>query len=128
MKILSLRRNPFRRYPGAIYAIDTSYWSAIRLRDHVRTGYVGKTRQRVHVRIWQHRVSQPWSDLIEGYRVLWQGQCSDFHLWWLEIYYILTRFPVYNYQWNRLNPRRVPIFKAQADRARRDRFGRKWVG
>lgn len=110
------KRNPFARRPGAVYRI--------RVRGHLGAGYVGKTRQRPYTRrIDQHRRTQPWSDLIVSYDVLWSSpRCSDFHLWWREIYYILTRFPVYNVQWNRIrwNPRRIPPYVAAAQRGKRD--------
>lgn len=89
--------------------------------DH--TGYIGKTRRFVTTRIAEHRKTQPWSDLIVSYDVLWSSsRVSNFGLWWREIYYILTRFPVYNVQWNRVrwNPRRVPPYVAVTQRGKRD--------
>lgn len=86
-----------------------------------RTGYIGKTTQHVPRRIQQHRATQPWSDLIVSWDVLWESRrVTAFGLWWREIYYILTRFPVYNYQWNRWNPRRVPKYRALIERGKRN--------
>jgi len=124
----------FKRRPGVVYEIttyrakgpagDPARWGAHR-------GYVGKTTQRPYTRrIDQHRKTQPWSDLIVSHRILWQStQVTAFGLWWREIYYILTRFPVYNYQWNRLNPRRVPVYRAAAERSTRQHYygGRMWT-
>lgn len=119
--------NPFRRRPGVIYGITVEYWSPTRLRWTHALGYVGKTRQRVGNRIMQHRQSQPWADLIVDHRVLWQSAAvTAFGLWWREIWYIVTRFPVYNYQWNRLNPRRIPIYRARAERTAR-RYNGRWT-
>lgn len=113
----------FQRRPGAVYAIRTEGFSAVRLRPWPRLGYVGKTRQRVENRVAQHMKTQPWADLYVDHRVLWSSsRVTDFGLWWREIWYIVTRFPVYNYQWNRWNPRRVPIYRAQAERMER-RYG-----
>lgn len=120
MRIFKPGRNPFRRRPGAIYRIRTAVrpWD---LTTRSRTGYIGKTTQRVTARIQQHRTSQPWSDLITSWDVLWESRrVTAFGLWWREIYYILTRFPVYNYQWNRWNPRRVPKYRALIERGKRN--------
>jgi hypothetical protein len=115
------KRSPFRRYPGTVYAIRTARRRAGPFGFDCHLGYVGKTRKRPYTkRINEHRRTQPWSDLIISHRVLWTGTCTDFHLWWLEIYYILTRFPVYNYQWNRWNPRRVPVYRARTQRGIRN--------
>jgi hypothetical protein len=121
-----------KRRPGVIYAIRTGYtgWR-MTVGPPTRLGYVGKTTQRPYTRrIDQHRRTQPWSDLIVSHRVLWSSESvTAFGLWWREIYYILTRFPVYNYQWNRLNPRRVPVYRAAAERSTRQHFygGRMWT-
>lgn len=120
MKIFKPGRNPFRRCPGAVYRIRTARgWVPLLHGEH--TGYIGKTTQRVATRIAQHRACQPWSDLIVSYDVLWESRrVTAFGLWWREIYYILTRFPVYNYQWNRWNPRRVPKYRALIERGKRN--------
>lgn len=108
----------FKRRPGAIYEIRTR---KSRDTDRTHRGYVGKTRQRVENRVTQHRLVQHWSDLIVSHHVLWSStRVTAFGLWWREIYYILTRFPVYNYQWNRWNPRRVPVYRARAERGARN--------
>lgn len=125
MKIFKPGRSPFRRRPGAVYRIRTVRPGTHSLQfARVRTGYIGKTAQRVERRIAQHRVAQPWSDLIVSWDVLWESRSvSAFGLWWREIYYILTRFPVYNVQWNRIrwNPRRIEPYVAQAQRDKRTR-------
>jgi hypothetical protein len=76
-------------------------------------GYIGKTRQLPANRWRQHEDTQPWADLVVGWDVIreWK-RISTFGLWWREIYYIWTRFPLYNYQWNLHNPRRVPKYTA----------------
>ncbi len=121
-----------KRRPGTIYAIRTARraFNLEIVKPATRLGYVGKTTQRPYTRrIDQHLKSQPWSDLIASHHVLWQGVCTPFGLWWREIYYILTRFPVYNYQWNRLNPRRIPVYRAAAERSARQHYygGRMWT-
>ncbi len=120
-----------KRKPGVIYAIMTARPGSGLVLTRTVLGYVGKTTQRPHTRrIDQHRKSQPWSDLIVSHRVLWSSESvTAFGLWWREIYYILTRFPVYNHQWNRLNPRHVPVYRAAAERSIRQHFygGRMWT-
>lgn len=125
MKVFKSGRNPFRRYPGTIYRIRTARRATVDpafLFGGARTGYVGKTRRRPYTkRIAEHRRDQPWSDLIVSHDVLWaSARVSDFGLWWREIYYIVTRMPVYNYQWNRWNPRRVRRYQALIERGRRN--------
>jgi hypothetical protein len=125
VRIFKPGRNPFRRYPGTIYRIRTAVrpFGSYRPGRNV-TGYVGKTRKRPYTkRIAEHRVTQPWSDLIVSHDVLWESRrVTVFGLWWREIYYILTRFPVYNVQWNRIrwNPRRIPPYVAVTQRGERD--------
>lgn len=120
MKIFKPGRSPFRRRPGAVYRIMTRRPGAMTF-ARTRTGYIGKTRRFVTTRIQQHRACQPWSDLIVSWDVLWESRrVTAFGLWWREIYYILTRFPVYNYQWNRWNPRRVSKYRALIERGKRN--------
>lgn len=129
MRIFKPGRSPFRRRPGAVYRIRTARRAhpadPAFLFGGARTGYIGKTTQRVQHRIAQHRATQPWADLITSWDVLWESpRVTVFGLWWREIYYILTRFPVYNVQWNRIrwNPRRIPPYVAQTQRGARDGY------
>lgn len=94
---------------GSVYEVTTIHEQTGRL---VR-GYRGKTRKRPYTkRIAEHRATQPWGDLIVSHRVLASGQWNDLQLWWAEAWRIVLGFPVYNYHWNRLCPRRIPIYVA----------------
>jgi len=77
----------------------------------VRHGYIGKTRF-LKLRLNQHMERSRWRDTATEWDVLWySSDVTAFGLWWREVWYILTRMPLYNYQWNRLNPRRIPIYE-----------------
>jgi hypothetical protein len=108
----------FRRRPGYIYGIKVVH------EDHGRVvlGYLGKTRQYWRTRVAQHE-TQPWADLIVKPYVIKAGSFTDLGLWWAEVWRIVVRRPVYNYEWNRCNPRRIPIFTAR-ERSRSERCRR----
>ena len=95
--------------PGSVYAIAVRHPVTGR---RVRFGYVGKTRQLPSNRIRQHRDTKPWADTIVGWEVLWASRrCTGVRLWWEEVWRIVLLRPLYNYQWNRWNPRRIPIYR-----------------
>lgn len=105
-----------KRRPGTVYEVRTIHEKR---GTNVR-GYVGKTRQLVVNRAGQHGQTQPWADLIVGVKTLKAGSFTDLGLWWAEVWRIVLLWPVYNYEWNRLNPRRVPKYVA-AERHRSHR-------
>jgi hypothetical protein len=87
-------------------------------------GYVGKdssppSRRTEHMLGGTSRCPSPapWADTVICWRLPYSGRCSAFTLWWLEIMFIVLLRPIYNYQWNRWNRRRIPIYVA----ARRER-------
>lgn len=89
--------------------------------------YVGKTRQALASRHEQHMKVQPWSDLYPEIRIVFDFKsCPD---WWLTMAEKLTiKFtrPLYNYEYNTKNSRRIPKYQATADRQRRNlRRGRR---
>lgn len=100
-------------------------WVAHPVTGRVVCGYVGKRSGHLHVRIGEHMYGgtsrqpqpSPWSDTVVVWKVLYAGECSRFTLWWLEIVAITLLRPLYNYEWNRLNPRRIELYVA----ARRER-------
>lgn len=105
----------FRRRPGSIYGVRVIHERTGRV---VTAGYIGKTRQRVGDRIDQHLTTKPWRDLVIDHYVIRTGnRVSGWTLWWWEVWAIVSRFPLYNYQWNRHNPRRIPMYIA-AERRR----------
>ncbi len=90
--------------------------------------YVGQTSSRYH-RDRQHRygggrwnaVAKPYTDLDLK---IYPWPCV-FPRWeWArktqEKFWILVLLPVYNDEWNKANPRRIPIGKAEAQRWARD--------
>lgn len=96
--------------PGRVYAVNVIHPDRGVL---VRYGYIGKTRQLVINRLRQHAVCQPWWDTHVGYETLWESQsCTALRLWWEEVWRIVVLFPLYNIQWNKLNPRRIKPWTA----------------
>lgn len=114
-----------RTYHGTVYRI--------RVRSpHLGrpvTGYIGKTVRPVETRIREHlqgsptTPAKPWADTVVGWDVLWTGKCSAAGLALREVWRIRTRWPLYNVQHNRPNPRRIPPHRAVIQRAARDRRG-----
>jgi hypothetical protein len=109
--------------PGIIYAYSCidPYTS----KDRENWAYVGKTRQALYKRHNQHMDSQPWADLYPQVRVIFKFKsCPD---WWLTLAEKLTiKFtrPLYNYEYNTKNSRRIPKFQAEAEREDRNRLAR----
>ena len=112
--------------PGIIYA-----YSGIHPIKGTRIDwiYVGKTRQKLESRHAQHmgytkrQDAQPWSDLYPSVRVVFYFKaCPE---WWLNLvekWTIKWTFPLFNYQHNLKNPRRIPKYEAVAQRVERDRL------
>lgn len=74
-------------------------------------GYVGKTRQTIQARVQQHLDLKPWAPAAVDYRPEWSGRYTNLGLTVREIVSILWFRPIFNFQWNRLNSRRIPIWK-----------------
>jgi hypothetical protein len=108
--------------PGTIYCLEVRHPITGR---HARNGYVGKTRQLAANRVSQHLTYQPWAGDITGYRVLWSSRrCTGLRLWWEEVWRIVLFLPLYNYRWNRWNPRRIPVYDRRPSVVRRHRASR----
>lgn len=108
--------------PGVIYAYSTL---DAETGDREPWAYVGQTRQELYKRHNQHIACQPWSDLFPEVRIVFKFKhCPD---WWLTLTEkLVIKFtkPLYNYEYNTKNPRRIPIYQAKADREMRDRLAR----
>lgn len=101
-------RRVFPRREGWVYVFRARHPATGVL---VRHGYIGKTRW-LKLRLAQHLERSDWRDTVTEWDVLWYSpDVTAFGLWWREVWYILTRMPLYNYQWNRLNPRRIPKYE-----------------
>jgi hypothetical protein len=114
------------RYPSGRRHLSTSPWGKRRRtvygydvtdlrngRVH-RAAYIGKTSAPLFYRDTQHRASQPWAWAIVGpIRPLWQADCGRIRLWVMEALFIVVKRPLFNYQWNKHNPRRIPIYQAR---------------
>ncbi len=120
--------NPFRAairfFTKKKYRIVYGAWTLHPDTGKIVCGYVGKDsnppgRPLEHMQGGTSRqpAPSPWSDTVVFWARLYGGRMSRFTLWWLEIVLILTFWPVYNYRWNRHNPRRIPRYVA----ARRER-------
>lgn len=107
--------------PGACYRLRVRHPRSGR----VVNGYVGQTRRPVQVRIDEHLLGtataapKVWADTVVGWDVLWSGRCTQGGLDWRERWFIVTRRPLYNVQWNTGNRRRIEPSRAARQRARR---------
>ncbi|MFI2663305.1 hypothetical protein [Micromonospora carbonacea] len=124
---------PDVRRRGAVYGIPTLAVDALGkpIPGTVVVGYIGQTRQTVKQREGQHRVSQPFGDLIVGGSwVIEEGFWTDAELDAKEQHYIrggavlvpgqAPQRPVYNIDHNRENPNRIPPWDALAHRQARE--------
>jgi hypothetical protein len=77
--------------------------------------YIGKSSSRLIYRDTQHRHGKVWAAQIKGpIRTLYAGDCGRIRLWFLEVYYIKTKHPLFNVEWNRDNPHRITPWVAKA--------------
>jgi len=121
-----------RRGPGTCYRFRVRHPRSGR----VVNGYVGQTRRPVQVRIDEHLLGtataapKVWADTVVSWDVLWTGTCTQGGLNWRERWYIVSRRPLYNVQWNTANRRRILPSRAARQRIRRSQTGRngwRWV-
>lgn len=114
------------RYPSGRRRLSTSPWGKrrrtiycydvldLRTGRTARAAYIGKTSAPLVYRDTQHRASQPWAWAIRGpILVLWSADCGRIRLWVMEVLFIVVKRPLFNYQWNKHNPRRIPIYQAR---------------
>lgn len=117
------------RRRGAVYAIPTLAVdpNGRPIPGAVVVGYVGQTRQTVKTRELQHRACQPFGDLILGGSwVVEEGTWTDAELDERERHHIRNgvrlvgsgkpQRPIYNYEHNLDNPRRVEVWRAVQQR------------
>lgn len=115
------------RVPGTCYRIKVRHPRSGR----VVTGYVGQTVRPVQVRIDEHLLGtvtaapKVWADTVVSWDVLWSKRCTQGWLNWRERWYIVTRRPLYNIQWNTHNRRRIEPWRAQRQRVQRVGGGRR---
>lgn len=103
------KRGVCRRY---IYCYDVT---DLRTGELATEAYVGKTSSNPRYRDAQHRAGKVWAGQIIGdMRILWQGDCGRVTLWFLEVFYILVKQPLFNVQWNRENRHRITPWQAKA--------------
>lgn len=119
-ELRKIRRSIWHRKRRDVYAA----WCLHPATGRIMCGYVGKDSDpptRIHEHMFggtsRCRWPSPWSDTVICWRRMYSGKCSRFTLWWIEILFIVVLRPLYNYEWNRLNSRRIPKYVA----ARRER-------
>jgi hypothetical protein len=83
--------------------------------------YVGETGREPFERLMEHVYGKPWADTITGWRVLDEVYPDKTAVLVAEDATIKDLAPLYNYEGNLDNPRRVPIPEARRQRAARDR-------
>lgn len=84
-------------------------------------GYVGKSRQLIEVRLGQHLLVQPWSDVVVQIFVIAEGMWTDDELSAIEAGFIASLRPAFNIEGNEGNPDRIPPWVALEQRHARDR-------
>lgn len=121
---MSIFKDWFVGRPGSVYGIKVTHH--VDRSVLIRRGYIGKTRQKVGARVAQHLETQPFSDLMVEPETLWSSRkCTSLRLWWEEVWRIVVFRPIYNYEWNKLNPRRIPIYLAKEQRQARNYMKRR---
>ncbi len=84
--------------------------------------YIGETGREPFVRFVEHLYEQPFGDTIVGLpQVDPRVFGSKAQVWAAERAAIEAERPLYNYEWNLNNPRRIPIPVAREQRWARDR-------
>ncbi len=83
-------------------------------------GYVGETGRLPFERLLEHVYSQPWADTIVSWYVLDEVYPDKRAVLAAEDATIKKLLPLYNYEGNLDNPRRIPIPEAKRQRAARD--------
>lgn len=100
----------FQKRPGRVYRVNVIHPDS---GAYVAYGYIGKTRQLLANRLFQHSQVQPWWDTSVGSETVWYSpRCTALRLWWEEVWRIVVFLPLYNIQWNRHNPRRIKPWTA----------------
>lgn len=83
-------------------------------------GYIGETVRQPLARLLEHLYDQPWADTIVGWDVdprVFAGKAAVLEA---ERFAVETELPLYNVEWNRANPLRIPPPVAMKQRKARD--------
>jgi hypothetical protein len=83
-------------------------------------GYIGETAREPLARLLEHVYDQPWADTIVGWDLdprVFAGKAAVLEA---ERFAIEVEMPLYNYEHNLANPRRVEIWRAKEQREFRD--------
>lgn len=101
-----------------VYAYDVT---DLRTGEIAAQAYIGKTCRKLEKRDHEHRYgtdtvpAKVWaSHIVGGIYPLWQADCGRFRAWYMEIWFIVTREPLFNVQWNKHNRHRIPPWTARA--------------
>lgn len=96
------------------------FWVTHPLTGEVVLGYIGETGRQPFERLLEHLATQPWFDTV----VRWE---IDEQIFWgkaaveaAEAAAIHAELPLYNYEHNLDNPRRIEIWRAKEQRWARD--------
>lgn len=100
-----------------VYAYDVR---DLRTGEIAPQAYIGKTVN-VKRRDHEHRYgtetvpAKVWAPQIYGgIYPLWQANCGRFRAWFMEVWFIKTRQPLFNVDWNKGNRHRIPPWTARA--------------
>jgi hypothetical protein len=101
-----------------VYAYDVT---DLRTGQIAEQAYIGKTARPLQCRDREHREGRAgtppkvWSGhIVGGIYPLWQADCGPFRAWYMEIWFIVTREPLFNVEWNKRNRHRIPPWTAKA--------------
>lgn len=104
----------------AVYAYDVADYRTP-TRELAKRAYIGKSSSNLIFRDTQHRHGKLWAPAICGpIYPLWEGDCGRISLWFREVYYIRRYKPLFNVQWNKDNPNRIPPWEVRRLYERRD--------
>jgi hypothetical protein len=105
--VVSLLGHKRRRY---VYAYDVQHPTS---GVTIKNAYIGKTSSPLYYRDAQHRADKVWAWAIRGaIHPIWEADCGRVRLWFMEVWFILTRRPAFNVQWNKHNRNRIPPWEA----------------
>lgn len=99
-----------------VYAYDVT---DLRTGEIAPQAYIGKTvnmKRRDHEHRYGAETVPPkvWAGHIYGGMYpLWQAECGRFRAWYMEIWFIITKEPLFNVEWNKRNPHRIPPWVAR---------------
>lgn len=110
-----------RKHGAGVYLISTRHWNWRKWLPFRHFAYVGQTFSMSHR--WEQHKLKPWADLKPRLVLFIPLPRWRWLLLTVETLLILMTWPVYNYEKNRWNPRRVSLVAQRMQRAARNR---KW--